>query len=206
MTGVQTCALPIYEEWFRVLPNANQLATDVVQRAVRESGKVHANSEVSVVLSDDRELHLLNKEYRGVDKPTNVLSFPGPEIEPEDPNSYTVRDRPHVLGDIVLSLETTEREAREQNKELKHHVAHLLVHGALHLLRYDHENEADAQVMENLERKVLAGLGIGDPYVLEEDEGEAEPVAPATESAPAAVDDDVASVPAAALQIGRAHV
>lgn len=158
------------EEWFRVLPNANQLATDVIQRAVRESGKVHSNSEVSVVFSDDRELHLLNKEYRGIDKPTNVLSFPGPELEPEDPNTYTVRDRPHVLGDIVLSLETTQREANEQSKELKHHVAHLLVHGALHLLRYDHENDADAEVMENLERKVLAGLGIGDPYELPADQ------------------------------------
>ena len=173
------------EEWFRVLPNANQLATDVIQRAVRESGKVNANSEVSVVFSDDRELQLLNKEYRGIDKPTNVLSFPGPEIEPEDPNSYTVRDRPHVLGDIVLSLETTEREAKEQGKELKHHVAHLLVHGALHLLRYDHENEGDAQVMEDLERAVLAGLGIGDPYVVDEDDSDAEP-APAAADSPAA--------------------
>lgn len=180
------------EEWFRVLPNANQLATDVIQRAVRESGKVNANSEVSVVFSDDRELQLLNKEYRGIDKPTNVLSFPGPEIEPEDPNSYTVRDRPHVLGDIVLSLETTEREAKEQGKELKHHVAHLLVHGALHLLRYDHENEGDAQVMEDLERAVLAGLGIGDPYVVDEDDSDAEPAA--AESSAASADAQPVSI------------
>jgi probable rRNA maturation factor len=180
------------EEWFRVLPNANQLATDVIQRAVRESRKVNASSEVSVVFSDDRELQLLNKEYRGVDKPTNVLSFPGPEIEPEDPNSYTVRDRPHVLGDIVLSLETTQREAQEQGKELKHHVAHLLVHGALHLLRYDHENDGDAQVMEDLERAVLAGLGIGDPYLVDEADSAAEPAPAAAESPAASADAQLA--------------
>ena len=163
------------EEWFRVLPDANQLATDVIQRAVRESGKVHSSSEVSVVFSDDRELQLLNKEYRSIDKPTNVLSFPGPELPAEDPNAYTAGGRPQVLGDIVLALETTEREANEQGKELKHHVAHLLVHGTLHLLRFDHENDRDAELMENLERKVLAALGIGDPYVVPGDEDEDEP-------------------------------
>lgn len=173
------------EEWFRVLPNANQLATDVIQRAVRESGKVHSSSEVSVVFSDDRELQLLNKEYRSIDKPTNVLSFPGPELPDEDPNAYTAGGRPQVLGDIVLALETTEREAQEQGKELKHHVAHLLVHGTLHLLRFDHENDRDAELMENLERKVLAALGIGDPYVVPGEDDEDEPaLAPAVAAAP----------------------
>ena len=179
------------EEWFRVLPDANQMATDVIQRAVRESGKVHSSSEVSVVFSDDRELQLLNKEYRSIDKPTNVLSFPGPELPAEDPNAYTAGGRPQVLGDIVLALETTEREAKEQGKELKHHVAHLLVHGTLHLLRFDHENDRDAELMENLERKVLAALGIGDPYVVPGDEDEDEPA-----SAPAGADEPaVAAAP-----------
>lgn len=184
------------EEWFRVLPNANQLATDVIQRAVRESGRAHADSEVSVVFSDDRELQLLNKEYRSVDKPTNVLSFPGPELPAEDPNAYTVGGRPHVLGDIVLALETTQREAKEQGKELKHHVAHLLVHGTLHLLRYDHENDADAERMEGLERKVLAALGIGDPYVVEgDDDQDDEPAPAAAYQTAAAVDSEPARAP-----------
>ncbi len=188
------------EEWFRVLPDANQMATDVIQRAVRDSGKVHSSSEVSVVFSDDRELQLLNKEYRSIDKPTNVLSFPGPELPAEDPNAYTAGGRPQVLGDIVLALETTEREAKEQGKELKHHVAHLLVHGTLHLLRFDHENDRDAELMENLERKVLAALGIGDPYVVPGDEDEDEPAsapAEADEPAVAAAPQQRAKAPAA---------
>ena len=100
------------ERWFEPLPDANKIVTDVVQRAVQESGRVHSDSEVSIVLSDDRELHMLNKEYRGIDKATNVLSFPGEAVDKDDDgSSYTVRDRPLVLGDIVLAFETIEREA-----------------------------------------------------------------------------------------------
>jgi probable rRNA maturation factor len=144
-------------------PNIPQFATDVVQKAVAASGRVHSDSEVSLVLSDDRELRLLNAEHRGIDKVTNVLAFLGEPLD-DDGAAYTVRVRPLVLGDIVIAYECVEVEAREQGKTFNHHLAHLLVHGALHLCRYDHDKDADAERMESLERKVLAAMGIRDPY------------------------------------------
>ena len=120
---------------------------------IRDSG--FGEEKITVVLADDAFIRTLNRDYRGKDKPTNVLSFPESRIP--NPESY--------LGDLVLALETIEREAKEQGKTFRDHTAHLLVHGTLHLLGHDHENDKDAAVMERLEIKILKTLGIGNPYL-----------------------------------------
>jgi probable rRNA maturation factor len=120
-------------------------------------------AEVSVLLADDATVRRLNADYRGRDRPTNVLSFPMFEDararRPEPSPAGTV-----PLGDIVLAFETVRDEARAEAKPFPHHVSHLLIHGCLHLLGYDHQNAADAALMEELERDALAQLGIPDPY------------------------------------------
>ncbi|WP_439573412.1 rRNA maturation RNase YbeY [Phreatobacter sp.] len=130
-------------------------AAAVVERAVealaRHPGlKVPAGAELSVALADDVTLRRLNRDYRGKDKPTNVLSFPGPGGA--------------MLGDVVMALETLLAEAREEGIAPDHHLAHLTVHGLLHLLGHDHETEAEALAMEALETAILASLGIADPH------------------------------------------
>jgi len=112
-------------------------------------------AEVTVVLADDAFIRRLNHQYRGQDKATNVLSFPNDEFS---------RGQPH-LGDLVLALETFEREAKEQGKTLHAHVTHLLVHGTLHLLGHDHEEEGQAEAMEAIEIKILKKLGVANPYL-----------------------------------------
>jgi probable rRNA maturation factor len=113
--------------------------------------------EISVLLTDDAAIRELNRHWRGQDKPTNVLSFTAPEPPPGAPGR-------RLLGDVALAYETVLREAEAENKRFEDHLAHLLVHGALHLLGYDHELEAQAEIMEALEVKALATLGIADPY------------------------------------------
>ena len=122
-----------------------------------------ARAEVSIVLADDATVRRLNAEYRKKARATNVLSFAtfdrilacAPEPLPPGPVP---------LGDVVLALETVRAEADAEGKPFSHHVSHLLVHGCLHLLGYDHQNAEDAALMEGLERDVLAQLGIPDPY------------------------------------------
>jgi probable rRNA maturation factor len=128
----------------------------VVERAVAATLAGEATS-VTVLLSSDADIRLLNKQFRAKDKPTNVLSFPAPDM-PMPPGELA------HLGDIVLAFETVVREAKEASKSLADHVTHLVVHGMLHLLGYDHEVEAEAEAMENKERDILATLGIADPY------------------------------------------
>lgn len=114
-------------------------------------------SELSLVFTDDAHIRLLNAGWRGKDRSTNVLSFPA--------FPHGVRGAfPPLLGDIVLAAETVAREAQAEGKPLVDHIAHLIVHGVLHLIGYDHESDAEAEEMEGLERQILAGLGIPDPY------------------------------------------
>ena len=126
------------------------LAAKAVRQALSQE-EVDADAEVSVLFTDDDQVRQLNCDHRGKDKPTNVLSF-----ETGDPV---------LLGDIVLAFETVEREAEEQKKSLVDHTTHLLVHGALHLMGHDHENDTEADEMEDKERRILSGLGISDPYL-----------------------------------------
>ncbi|WP_395647177.1 rRNA maturation RNase YbeY [Terricaulis sp.] len=107
---------------------------------------------VAVLLGDDERIAALNKSFRGKDGPTNVLSFPGPRVDPG------------FLGDIALAAETIAEEANSQGKSFEHHAAHLAVHGFLHLLGYDHDEPDKAEVMEARERAILASIGIADPY------------------------------------------
>jgi len=113
---------------------------------------------VSMLLAGDGELQALNQQFRGQDKPTNVLSFPSPEA------IVAGDDALDVLGDIALSYQTIQREADEQSKNVVHHLTHLLVHGLLHLLGYDHEQDDDAAVMEQLEIDILGQMGLANPY------------------------------------------
>jgi probable rRNA maturation factor len=114
-------------------------------------------SELAIVLTDDAAIRALNHRWRGRDKPTNVLSFPAHGVVP--PGSG-----PRPLGDVVIAYETMAREAQEQGLPLTHHLAHLAVHGFLHLLGYDHESDTEAETMEQLERDILARLDVPDPY------------------------------------------
>lgn len=134
----------------------------LVGRAVSAAISVAAlefprGAELSIVFTDDAGMTRINGQWRGKAKPTNVLSFPGSQLAPGDKAGP-------VLGDIVLARETIEREAALEDKPIDDHVLHLVIHGFLHLFGYDHDNEADATIMENLESQALAVLGVEDPY------------------------------------------
>lgn len=128
-----------------------------VARAIEASGTTGV-SEVSVRVVDAEEIHALNKQYRGKDKPTNVLSFPAGQV------AGLPADIPVVLGDIVICAGVVRDEAAEQRKSLEDHWAHMLVHGTLHLLGFDHERDSEAVKMEALETTILSDYGLADPY------------------------------------------
>ena len=117
------------------------------------------DAEVSLVLTDDAAIRALNRQWRGRDAPTNVLSFPAPRVSGVEEIGASA-----MLGDIAIAFETLAREAEAENKPFQAHLAHLAVHGFLHLLGFDHENDADAEHMESRERAVLEALGVSDPY------------------------------------------
>jgi len=125
----------------------------VVRRAVARAAVMTSTdgAEIAIVLTDDPAIRRLNRDWRGIDAPTNVLSFPS-------------RDGRGHLGDIALAFETIAREARRERKPFGQHVAHLAVHGFLHLMGYDHERDDDAVAMEHVEREILHQLDIPDPY------------------------------------------
>jgi len=132
-------------------PNAEACVQDAITAAAK---RVPGDGEVSVLLTDDAAVRALNREWRGIDKPTNVLSFPAPK----QPGG------PAVLGDIAIAYETVAREAAEEGKPFLHHLAHLAVHGYLHLMGYDHQTDSESEAMEALERDILRDLRIPDPY------------------------------------------
>jgi probable rRNA maturation factor len=131
------------------------LATRAIQATRAETCvALDANSELCVTFCDDAAIRELNAQWRKLDKPTNVLSFPTPGAPEEK----------ILLGDIVVAYETVAREAAEQSKTLADHTTHMILHGFLHLLGYDHETPQDAEAMEAVERRVAASLGMADPY------------------------------------------
>ncbi|RWO88756.1 rRNA maturation RNase YbeY [Mesorhizobium sp.] len=132
------------------------LVDRAVKAAFAETG-VAGRSELSLVFTDDAHVRVLNAGWRGKDKPTNVLSFPAFPFAQGGP-------LPPMLGDIVLAAETVAHEAALEDKPVENHITHLVIHGLLHLLGYDHETEAEAEAMEAVERAALARLAIPDPY------------------------------------------
>jgi probable rRNA maturation factor len=150
--------------WRRVCPTAEELARNATRNALaygREGFEFppHTAMEVTVSLADDIVQRQLNRDWRGIDHPTNVLAFPA-----WTPGAPIPPAAPLLLGDVVLAFETVVREAEEQGKPLADHLSHLIVHGVLHLLGFDHAGEAEAAIMESLETSILARLGVPDPY------------------------------------------
>jgi probable rRNA maturation factor len=149
-------------------PDWATLALDAARAALNETphGDLVANPsmiEISVKLSDDAEVQALNAAYRSKDAPTNVLSFPMVQIDLIDTLDIG-DDGETLLGDIILAHETCAREAQEKGVSLADHTTHLIIHGTLHLVGYDHENDAEAEAMEAIETRALASLGLADPY------------------------------------------
>ncbi len=142
----------IEDEAWESLGDVDRLVAKAVQAVF-----IDKPCTVTVLLSNDAEIQDLNRQFRQKDKATNVLSFPA-SLMPVPPGEMA------HLGDIVLAYETVAREAKAENKTLAHHVTHLIVHGTLHLLGHDHEDEDEAHTMEQRERDILASLGIADPY------------------------------------------
>lgn len=135
-----------------------RLVDSVLQATLQELGFNNIDSELSLVFTNDADIREINAKWRHIDKPTNVLSFPAFALQPgQEPGE--------ILGDIVIARETVEREAAEEDKSFDDHLSHLVVHGLLHLMGYDHQNDDEAEQMETLERKILASLGISDPYL-----------------------------------------
>jgi probable rRNA maturation factor len=150
-------------QWLKALPQAARIAETAARAALRGSGRTpQAPAELAIVLGDDALLRELNRTWRGQDKPTNVLSFPAGDAAPAAPGA------PVLLGDVVIAFETLASEAASQQKPLAAHLAHLVVHGVLHLLGFGHEEAAEAARMEALETRLLAGIGVPDPYRVRE--------------------------------------
>jgi probable rRNA maturation factor len=143
-------------DWDRIA-DIEALAHRAVEASFAVAGhKPDIPTELSLLLTDDAGMRELNRAWRGLDKPTNVLSFPG--SGPSSPDGV------RHLGDIALAFETVAKEADAEQKSLADHIAHLVVHGALHLLGHDHEAHEEAEAMEALETAALARLGVADPY------------------------------------------
>lgn len=152
-------------DWQRIAGEAVRHALAASPQAIL--AETSAAIEISIRLTSDDEVQSLNRQYRHKDKPTNVLSFP--MVQPDLIETLADSDDGEILlGDIVLAHETCEREASERNVPLADHVAHLIVHGTLHLLGHDHMNDAEAEAMEAIERAAMAALGLHDPYPIED--------------------------------------
>lgn len=153
MSASLTLDVRVADDRWQVLEDVAAFVAHVLSLA---AGRMAIGGEVAILLTDDAEMRALNKQWRGFDKPTDVLSFPGEG--PEIPG------QPQCLGDIALGYETALRDAETMGRPFEGHIAHLLIHGFLHLLGYDHIEAEDAKVMEPLEVELLASLGWPDPY------------------------------------------
>jgi probable rRNA maturation factor len=151
------------QTWHAAVTDPVGIVREAVAAALQEAAEAAPDrAEVSVLLADDDWLRTLNRTWRNQDKPTNVLSFPAME-----PGEVAHGSRPVLLGDIAIALETVLREAGAEGKAPAAHLAHLVVHGTLHLLGHDHETDGEAALMEGTEALALARLGIADPYAAE---------------------------------------
>jgi probable rRNA maturation factor len=158
---------PEAEDWEALATRAARAALERTPQA--EWLTSPAVIEIAVRLTSDDEVQALNRQYRGKDKPTNVLSFPMVQPDLLDAVTQGSDDGEVLLGDIVLAHGICVGEAAAEGKSVADHATHLIVHGTLHLLGHDHGDEAEAEVMEELERAALATLGIADPYLIRED-------------------------------------
>ena len=149
------------DAWVDACPDAAELAATAARAALARAAGANAGAKLilGIILTDDAEQRRLNLIYRGKDAATNVLAF-----ALCDPASPAPVGAPVLLGDVVLAFETVEREATEQHKKLADHLAHLAVHGVLHLLGFDHQSEAEEAAMEAREVEILQILGVPDPY------------------------------------------
>ena len=152
--GIPVDVLVKDENWNDIVDNPEAFCKDVIRTTI-SMAEAFSGGEISVALVNDAEIQTLNKTYRGKDKPTNVLSFPDAGPAP-------------ILGDIVIARETVKREADAADLTITDHLSHMLIHGFLHLQGYDHENDADAFIMEDLEVKALQLLNIDNPYTINE--------------------------------------
>ena len=158
-------ALPITEvlvvaDCWQTEPDAEAVIHRAINAAAESVDADVGDAELAVMLTDDSGIRTLNSNWRGIDKPTNVLSFPA--LQPT--GSGTPDDAPRMLGDIAIAYQTTRKEADDEQKPFDHHLSHLAIHGFLHLIGHDHEQDGDAETMEALEKEILAQLGIPDPY------------------------------------------
>ncbi|MCU0894502.1 MAG: rRNA maturation RNase YbeY [Rhodospirillales bacterium] len=147
--------------WAARFDDIEELCRRAVDAALAAAPAPRSRCRVSVLFTSDATMRRLNASYRGQDKATNVLSFPA---DADAGGAGIAFDEPPLLGDIAIGLEAVLREAEDEGKSPADHVCHLIVHGTLHLLGYDHDDDTEAYVMERLEAQVLAGLGVPDPY------------------------------------------
>jgi len=164
MSGAGTETIEIVVEtrepaWREAVPHAEEICRRAAAAAARAAGAAPGDAEVSVVLADDALLRELNRDWRAIDAPTNVLAFPC-----DGPETAGFGSGPVLLGDVVLSYQTTAAEAGRDGKSVADHLAHLVAHGVLHLLGHDHETDDEAELMEALETQALGTLGIADPH------------------------------------------
>jgi probable rRNA maturation factor len=145
------------DQWIKTLPLCEDLCSKAIKASFEYKDLIKESFHVNIILANNEYLQKLNREFRGQNKPTNVLSFPSE-------TDYTDDDE-NMLGDIFLAIETIKEEASFDSKSFEDHLQHLVIHGFLHLLSYDHEIDSDAKIMEDLEIKILESMGIKNPYL-----------------------------------------
>jgi len=157
--------------WSEAVPDIEALAGTAARLALEAVGLDPERWSICVLACDDARIAGLNREFRARARPTNVLSWPAFELAPEHPGGRPAPPPQSTagprlsLGDVAIALQTTRREAEASSTPLKDHVIHLILHGCLHLLGFDHEAEADAETMEGTETRALARIGVADPYM-----------------------------------------
>jgi len=157
--------------WCEALPGLDAVAESAARLALEAAGLDPAGWTLCLLACDDARIAVLNREFRGKAGPTNVLSWPAFDLAPPSPGARPPApargpdSAPQPLGDVAIALQTTCREAAEAAIPLKDHAIHLILHGCLHLLGFDHETEADAVTMEGIETRALAHMGVADPYL-----------------------------------------